>query len=184
MEAYEPLVFQMMLKCGLQPADATEQTQEVMTAVAKSIRNWEPDEARGKFRTWLFRIAKNILADYWRRLNRKPLTGLGSGVLEELESDGRNSVIGDSAKRPETFQEEFDEEFQKRVFALAASKIKSRVQSTTWQAFWYSAVEQKPVEEIAQRLDVPVANVYVAKSRVMKQLQEEVKLFLAKENER
>lgn len=166
-ELYEPLVYRMMIKCGLQPSDAGDQTQEVMASVAKAINRWSPDEDRGKFRTWLYRISKNTLADYWKKLQRIPQSGLDSEFIRRAESD--------------QLDDQFDKAFRERIFVLAAEKIKAKVSPKTWNAFWMSSMEQVPVDEIAKKLSLSPGNVYVAKSRVMKQLQDAVQMFLRTE---
>ena len=157
----------MMIKCGLQPSDAGDQTQEVMASVAKAINRWSPDDDRGKFRTWLYRISKNTLADYWKKLQRIPQSGLDSEFIRRAESD--------------QLDDQFDKTFRERIFVLAAEKIKAKVSPKTWGAFWMSSMEQVPVDEIAKKLSLSPGNVYVAKSRVMKQLQDAVQMFLKTE---
>jgi RNA polymerase sigma-70 factor (ECF subfamily) len=47
-----------------------------------------------------------------------------------------------------------------------------QVQPKTWQAFWKTAVENKPGEQVAKELGISVAAVYIAKSRVIYRLRE------------
>ena len=62
---YEPFVYRFARRGGLQDADAKELVQNVMLAVARAIGRWRHDTDRGKFRTWLFRIARNQLIDLY-----------------------------------------------------------------------------------------------------------------------
>lgn len=160
--SYEPLVYRMMMRAGLQSADAVEQTQEVMAAVAQAINRWEPDERRGRFRTWLYRVSKNILADFWKKHHRSPVSGIDSklDVPQQDSSDG------------------FDSAFEQQVFLVAVQKVKPQVHTKTWRAFWSSAVEKLSVDLVAEELDMTPGSVYVARSRVMKKLQDAVRSFL------
>ena len=52
--------------------------------------------------------------------------------------------------------------------------MRGHFQETTWQAFWRTAVEGEPAAEAARALGLSVGAVYVAKSRVLARLREQV----------
>ena len=71
---YEPLIYRLARRKGLQDADARDLCQEVFRAVAGAIDRWEP--GRGSFRGWLTRITRNLLVNFLTRLGARPLIGL------------------------------------------------------------------------------------------------------------
>ena len=71
-EIYSPIVFRLARRYGLQPADSDDLVQEVLVAVARSVSDWLENDRRGKFRAWLFRIAKNKAVDFLRRRKNRP----------------------------------------------------------------------------------------------------------------
>src|SRR5688572_20424893 len=75
-EIYEPLVYRVARRKGLQDADARNLCQEVFQAVAKSVRNWTAHERPSSFRGWLFRVARNVIVDAFRQQRRQ---GRGTG---------------------------------------------------------------------------------------------------------
>src|SRR3954470_13593977 len=62
-EIYSPLVYKLARRRGFQDADAADLTQDVFRAVALAIDRFDPDPARGSFRGWLSRIARNLTLD-------------------------------------------------------------------------------------------------------------------------
>jgi RNA polymerase sigma-70 factor (ECF subfamily) len=60
------------------------------------------------------------------------------------------------------------------VFDWAAGVVRDEFEATTWKAFWETAVEDKPVKDVAAALGVSVGAVYVARCRVMARLREAI----------
>ena len=163
-EIYQPVIRTMSRKRGLQEADADDLTQEVLTRVAKSIGAWDPDPSKGSFRGWLGTITRNLVIQFFRESNRRPSTGIDSqlGGLLDVSNDGARDA------------REFDLERERQQFLWAARKVRPRFEPKTWQAFWRTAVEGERVARVADRLGATKAQVYVARSRVMRLLKETV----------
>ena len=69
---------------------------------------------------------------------------------------------------------ELEEEFDREIFEEAIAHVRLRVAPQTWQAFWLTTYEGNSGAEAAKRISMQVAQVYVAKRRVQRMLQEEV----------
>jgi RNA polymerase sigma factor (sigma-70 family) len=159
-EIYQPVINALARKRGLQVADADDVTQEVLTRVARSIENWNPDPSKGSFRAWLATVTRNLVVQFFRDSNRLPVSGLDSQI----------GGIVVKCVQPD----EFDLERERQVFLWAARKIQTRFEPNTWHAFWSTAVEGKKVPDIASQLGITKAQVYVSRSRVMSLLKQTV----------
>jgi RNA polymerase sigma-70 factor (ECF subfamily) len=167
-EIYEPLVYRLARRKGFQDADAAELTQEVFVAVASAIARWEPDPARGSFRGWLFRIARNLMINLLAK-NRRHARGTGDSNIKNLLEEQPAANGEDSSL--------FDQEYRRQTFLWAAGQVRGEFQERTWQAFWLTGVEGTDVREVAEQLGMSVGAVYVARSRVMARLRETVQGF-------
>ena len=156
-ELYEPLVFGLARRHGFQANDAHDVVQEVFSAVAESIDRFSPDKSRGRFRTWLFRVARNQTLNQLRKRKRNlPLSGEPeTQAMLESQADGQPD------------DDEFDSAFRRRAFRWAARRVRQAVQPTTWECFSRTAIGGEQPKAVAEDLGIDVGTVYLARSRVM-----------------
>ena len=165
LEIYGPLVRRLAQRRGLQEADAADLAQEVFRAVAGAIDRYDPDPARGSFRAWLFRIARNLMVNLLASQRRHPRGSGDSDVARALEQqpapEGEETIL-------------FEGEYRRRLFAWAAERVRPEFRPATWQAFWRTGVEGQEPAAVARALGMTVGAVYIAKSRVMARLRREI----------
>ena len=166
-ELYAPIFLSLARRQGLQPADAEDLTQEILFAVAKAIERFVPDPTQARFRTWLSRIARNLIADLHSGNSRRPVAKAitDSWIRERCEPN----VGVDLSEEPW-----IQEEYRKAVFTVASKRVKKRVTHTTWTAFEKTYLQDQEITAIAQELKIPIGTLYVARCRVLKLLREEV----------
>jgi RNA polymerase sigma-70 factor (ECF subfamily) len=121
----------------------------------------------------LFTIARNRLRDFLNYHRRRPAENVGGLASSE-------QLVALPA--PEE-TDEWDREYERRVFAWAAEKVRRVVDEKTWQAFRLTAIEGKSGRETADALGMSVGAVYVAKSRVLTRLQQQVEEIEGESNE-
>lgn len=158
---YEPLVYRLARAKGFQDADAREIVQEVLVAVSRAVERWKPDPERGRFRQWLFQIARNLMVNFMSRRGHKSIAS-GDSRVADLLNQQPDSASEESAA--------FQLEYRREIFRLAAERVKTEVKESTWQAFWLSSVEQQSITDVAATLDLSVGAVHIARSRVRSRL--------------
>jgi RNA polymerase sigma-70 factor (ECF subfamily) len=154
---------------ALQEADAEDVRQELLVKVWKYLGSY--DQARGRFRTWLFRCTCNALSDLRQRLhnsNRDTATTdpdwLAHLQAPEVETLARENSLEGALELLE--EEGFgDEELEKAVL-----QVRDRVEETTWKCFLLSVFLDLKGQDIATRLGMTPMAVYQAISRVRKLL--------------
>ncbi len=163
-DVYAPLVYGYLRRHGLQDADAADLTQDVLRAVANSVGRLDYDPRRGSFRAWLFTIVRNKLRNF-RSSRQRREDGSGDTAVRQL--------LAEQPSRAEA--DEWEQEHERRLFHWAAERVRGEVREATWRAFWLTAVEGRGPGEVADKLKMSVAAVYLAKSRVMARLKDEIR---------
>jgi RNA polymerase sigma factor (sigma-70 family) len=162
-EIYTPLIFGYCRGRGLQEADAADVAQETMRAVAKAIGKFEYDRQRGKFRNWLLTVVQSKLHNFLVQQQRQPALASETALRFKLENE---STRADESA--------WETDYYRAIFNWAAERIRSEFQESTWQAFWQTTIDEREGKEVAKSLGLSVGAVYVAKSRVIARLKEEI----------
>ena len=171
-ESYAPVVLGYALRQGLQEADADDLAQEVFRAVARAAPELRYDPARGRFRAWLFTITRNKL--------RNLLAAQKRGRCENGDSHGSGLL----ARQPGPPDEAdlWERECRRQLFRRAAVLVQGQFEESTWQAFWRVAVEGGEPAVVAGQLGISLGAVYIAKSRVLKCLREQIDAWREEES--
>jgi RNA polymerase sigma factor (sigma-70 family) len=161
---YASVIYGFARKRGLQDADAADLMQEVLRSVAGAVGRLDYDSRRGTFRGWLFAITRNKVFNF---LEARARHGRGSGdsnTHRRLEEQPGREIDND----------DWDREYERKAFAWAADRVQTEFQPSTWQAFWQTAVDGQNAKDVGKRLGLSPGAVYVAKSRVLARLKEEI----------
>ena len=164
-DLYGSLIYGFARRRSLQDADAADLTQEVFLAVAQAAGHWQYDPQQGRFRGWLYGITRNKIAKFLERRHSQPI---GSG-----DSNAQQRLAQEPSPGPDP-EAVWEQEFQQQLFRVAADRVRDSFAPATWQAFWKTAVEGKSAANVAVELGMSVGAVYVAKSRVLARLTEQI----------
>ncbi|MGL6095503.1 MAG: RNA polymerase sigma factor [Fimbriiglobus sp.] len=171
-ELYGPVVYGFARKRGLQDADAADLMQEVLRSVSRNAEKMEYDPARGTFRGWLYTVTRNKIYNFLSGQRHRPKAVGDSAAQERLDS------IPD---RTSDRDEDWEIEYQRRLSAKAMDRVRGEFQPATWKAFWGTAVDGRAAQDVGGELKMTPGAVYVAKSRVLARLREEVQRLQAEE---
>ena len=120
------------------------------------------DRKRGRFRSWLWLVTMNALADWGRERAGQERLVAGLRELPRAEDPSASVVVA----------EDFEREHRRRVLAHAMGKIKAESDATTWACFVGRALRQRPAAEVAKELGLTTGAVYTNTSRVLSRLRE------------
>ncbi len=161
---YGPLVDWWLSRAGLGRDDRDDAFQDVFTTVARQIREFRCNRPGDTFRGWLRVITRSRLVDHLRRTERQISAEGGDQAQQQLLAIP--DLSGDRRFDPEDGQE------ISLVVQQALDRVRAKVQSSSWDAFWRVVVQGESPPDVARDLGVTDAAVRVAKSRILRQLRE------------
>jgi RNA polymerase sigma-70 factor (ECF subfamily) len=162
-ELYGGHIYRWCRRWGLQDADAEDVTQEILLKLARKLRDFSYDP-KSSFRGWLKTVAHHTWRDF---ADGSPRVRAASDTLiwDKLYSvEAREDLV-----------EKLEEAFDHELLETAKVQVQLRVAPHTWEAFRMVALEGRAVADVAAEVNMQVAMVYVAKSKVQKMLQEEIR---------
>jgi RNA polymerase sigma-70 factor (ECF subfamily) len=157
-DLYAPVIYGYSRKQGLIDADAADVVQEVLAQVARSIRTFEYQPEKGRFRNWLCVVTRSKIGKIQRRSQAQ---AGATGLDDELVAS-----VGEEPAWVELFNSE--------VLRAALARIRPNFGDETWQIFERVWIQDEAPAEVARALSRPIHAVYVAKSRVLLRLREEI----------
>jgi RNA polymerase sigma-70 factor (ECF subfamily) len=166
-DRYGPRILKWCRTWGLQEADVLDVSQAVLTKLSVQLRRFDYDPAQS-FRGWLRTIVRNATKDALSARGRTAGSGSSDvmGLLSNVEA--RDDLV-----------RHLEEEFDLELLDAATAIVRQRIEPHTWEAYRLTAREGLTAAEAATRSGMNVASVFVAKGRVLKMLQEEVRTLEA-----
>jgi RNA polymerase sigma factor (sigma-70 family) len=162
-DRYGRHIYRWCRQWNLQDADAADVTQDILVKLTHKLRDFAYDRSRS-FRGWLETVAHHAWRDF-EDSRRRVLTSGGDSRVEAmmLTVEARDDLV-----------QKLEEPFDLELLEAAKVRVRLRVAPHTWEAFRLTAIEGIPVIEVAASVNMQVAMVYVAKSKVQNMLQEEI----------
>lgn len=162
-DVYGPVIFNYCRLRQLQECDASDVAQEVLLRLSSALREFEYNPELGRFRDWLGVVTHRELLKFWNRRGRS------QNLTESLAATQNESS---TTEVPENSL--WNDHFHSELLQAALVRIQSEFTEQTWAAFQLAWLEDQSPMQVAERLQIGIEKVYVAKSRALKRLREEV----------
>lgn len=158
---YAPMICSFCRRMGLTEADTDDATQEILLIAHEALRDGKYDPTKGRFRAWLYGVARNrsLVA---HRNRRRP-----SRAQAVDTGDGIDLLSGLEDRHQEAERRIWEQEWRYALLAEAMRDLRHTLSEKVYQAFLGYAVECRPVGEVATELDLSTSSVYVYKQRAL-----------------
>ncbi len=163
-DTYWRFIYNVARKAGLSEADAQDLVQNVLVSLTKKMPGFHYDPARGKFKAFLMLVVRSRLAEFWR-----------NGAQARERTVPLNPEAVDNASAPADLELVWDEEWRRTMRETALERVQQQVSARQFLIFDLAIVRQRPVEEITRALEINVAQVYMAKMRVKRLVEKELR---------
>lgn len=165
-DLYTPLLFYWAKRAGLAEDDAADLVQDVFALLLVKLPEFEyqPQNQAGRFRAWLRTVTLNKWRERCRKKQSEPLSP-ADPRWEELTA-------------PDDAENFWREEYDQFLMAQALKIMQAEFQPTSWKACWETTVNGRKAADVAAELGISEGAVFVAKSRVLRKLRDELAGFL------
>ena len=170
----------MSVRAGLNEPEAKDVLQDTMLTVSRKLKDFNYDPAEGRFRNWLCNVTRHHVSRQWRRRQREADRALR---FEQLPSPG-SSVRTDLCAAlgvPPDLAAIWETEWQGSIMDLALDRVKTQVNPKHYQIFDFYVLKHWPMQKVAKTLNVNVAQVYLAKSRISRRVAAELRTLTGSE---
>jgi RNA polymerase sigma-70 factor (ECF subfamily) len=165
-------LYNVARKSGLGDAEAQDVVQDTFIYLSRRMPNFRYDASRGSFKSWLRVVTRSRIAVYRRTerpgelLRREPLHGgLSSGVdaLDEVPDPAGDAL--DAV---------WQHEWEAHLVETAMRRVRSKVSSQQLLIFRLAALGELSLGQVAKKLGISRAQVYLARHRVGRLFKKEI----------
>jgi RNA polymerase sigma-70 factor (ECF subfamily) len=162
-QKYHPMIRAWCLKWGAQGCDADDVAQQVLMKLLSAMKTYKC-ESTASFRGWLKTVTHNAWIDFVRRAGTRQ-------APDWIRS------LADSHDALQDLEQRMEAAYERELLELAIHRVEPRVKESTWEAFRLTSIENLSGAEAAGSLGRPVSSIFVAKHRVLRMLEEEVRIL-------
>ncbi len=173
-ESYWRLIYSVARKSGLQDSQAQDVVQNTFIYLSRRMPNFRYDPARGSFKSWLRVVTRSRIHEFLRR--ERPAEGR---VVESLPGSADDLLESIPDPSGDALDELWQREWEENLVATALRRVRAKVSSQQLMIFRLAALGDLPVAQVAKKLDVNIAQIYLARHRVGKLFKAEIERLRA-----
>jgi RNA polymerase sigma-70 factor (ECF subfamily) len=192
-DLYGPVVYHWCRLLGVGRGDAADVVQEVFAAVAAGAGRFRRETPEHSFGAWLRTITRSKVCDHFRRrrglldaeggtaaqqrLLNLPEKEKGTGSFCAEHPDGRSDkrCLSPFPSADDSLSLSAPLTTDKGFVRRALEVVRAEFEPRTWDAFWHVAIDGQSPAETAAAMNLSLAAVYQAKSRVLRRLRRELR---------
>ncbi len=167
-DRYVPLITGFARRAGAKDEEAEDVAHEVMANFFRASQRFEYDPNTGRFRGYLKAATLNAMRARWRK--QRPMVDIDAGT--DLPLEDRYDV-----------DDAWDREWTRSLIsrALATVRHSGKQSEQSWEAFELYGRRGVPIDEVAERLGMKPDAIRQAKSRISRQVRQEIERLRTEE---
>jgi RNA polymerase sigma factor (sigma-70 family) len=158
-DSYWRLIYNVARKAGLADAESQDVVQNTFIYLSRRMPRFRYDPARGSFKSWLRVVTRSRISVF----RRGQKTGLFRGALPGADEDAIEQIPDPAA---DALDEVWQREWEENLFQTALRRVRAKVSSQQLLIFRLASQGELPLGQVAKKLGVNVAQVYLARHRV------------------
>jgi len=161
---YENFIYMVLRRMCYNHEDHQDLVQEILLKLWEKLKSYDRDKS--KFRTWLSTVIRNTFINYLDKKSRRQ-------KREDMISDPsmREMLYAENGTELDVF---IHREWEIYARTLAMERIKGHFSGKALEVF-DRMLDNKPVTQIAEELELGSSSVYKMGDRVKNRLKEEIK---------
>jgi RNA polymerase sigma factor (sigma-70 family) len=171
-DTYWRLIYNVARSSGLADAEAQDVVQNTFIYLVRRMPNFRYDRARGSFKSWLRVVTRSRILVYWRREKTN------ATLRRELPNRETEDCADIMELQPDPAADALDEiwqrEWEANLLSQAFTRLRSKVASQHLLIFRLTTISDLPPMQVAKKLGVSLAQIYLARHRVGKLFKAEV----------
>jgi RNA polymerase sigma factor (sigma-70 family) len=163
-DTYWRLIYNVARQSGLGDPDAQEVVQSTFIYLSRRMPKFRYEPARGSFKSWLRVVTRSRIRVHQRskkadeKFIREPFSG-----AEDLE-ESHVELLPDPAA--DALDQVWQREWEENLLDAAMRRVRAKVSAKQLLIFHASAMGQLSASQVAKKLGVSLAQVYLARHRV------------------